>query len=127
MFPPGRYGHRRDRRRRPWLVRILAVVIVAVLVAVAVKLYVAYGQTDFNPTVLRYSDIKQSSITVRFQVDKPGGAAAVCTVQAYATDGTIVGSADVPVPAGRSVTVDYTLATTGLARAADVTTCHAAG
>jgi hypothetical protein len=127
VFPPGRYGRRRDHRRRPWLVKTIAVVLFALLGVVAVKLYVDYGKTDFTPTVLRYSDVKPSSITVRFEVDKPSGAAAVCTVEAYATDGSIVGSAQVPVAAGRSVTVDYTLATTALARAADVTTCHAAG
>jgi hypothetical protein len=127
VFPPGRYGRRRDRRRRPWLVPVLVVVVLALLGAVAVKLYVDYGKTDFAPTVLRYSDVKPTSITVRFQVDKPGGQAAVCTVEAYATNGTIVGSAQVPVGAGRSVTIDYTLATTALARAVDVTTCHAAG
>jgi len=94
---------------------------------IAVKLYIDYGKTDFSPTVLQYRNVTTSSITVRFQVDKPGGAPAVCTLQAYAVDGSTVGSADVPVGAGRSVTVDYTLPTTGRARAAEVTACHNAG
>jgi hypothetical protein len=127
VFPPGRYGRRREPRRRAWLTRSVLVLVIALLGVIAVKLYVDYGKTDFTPTVLGYSNITSSSITVRFEVDKPSGAPAVCTVQAYAMDGTVIGAAQVPVGSGRSVTVDYPLATTGRARAADVPTCHAAG
>ncbi len=128
MFPPGRYGRRREpRRRRPWVNWTVGVLVVAIMGLITLKLYDQYGRDEFSPTVLQYTNVTDTSITVKFQVDKSSGRAAVCTLDAYAVDGSIIGTAQVPVPTGTEVTVTYTLPTTGKARTADVATCQPAG
>src|SRR5687768_1250780 len=55
VFPPGRYGRRREpRRRRPWLVALLVVVVVAAGAALSVRLYRQYGDPAYDAQVLSY-------------------------------------------------------------------------
>jgi hypothetical protein len=127
MFPPGRYGRRRaPRRTRRWVLPTALTVTIALLALLAVKLYGQYGTDRFSPTVLRLSDISDSSITVEAQVVKPGGEAAVCTVTALAKDGAVVGRAEVPVPAGTKATFTYTVHTSARPYVADVPSCRPA-
>jgi hypothetical protein len=93
------------------------------MAVIAVKLYKQYGSEDFSPTVLRDSPVTDTSITVEFVVAKPGGQAAVCTVQAFDVNNLELGEAQVPVPAGANVTVTYTLTTSARAYIAEVPNC----
>jgi len=112
MFPPGRYGRRRDGRGRPgWVNALLIGTGVAILALFAVRLYLGYGNDSFSATVLRSSDITSHSMTVTLQVDKADGRAGSCIVQAFAFDQSQVGQATVHVPAGKSVKVTATIQT----------------
>jgi hypothetical protein len=127
MFPPGRYGRRREpRRTRRWVFPTLLVVTIGLLALLAAKLYGQYGTERFSPTVLRLSNISDSSITVEAQVVKPGKEAAICTVTALAHDGSVVGTADVPVPAGAKATFTFTVRTSARAYVADIPACRPA-
>jgi hypothetical protein len=125
MFPPGRYGRRREPRARPrWTVPVLVVVGVAIMSLIAVKLYFEYGNDKFTANVISSSQITDSSITVIFSVAKSDSAPATCTVQAFAYDDSQVGQAQVPVPAGSNVTVTYTLKTTARPYIGEVPACQ---
>jgi hypothetical protein len=127
MFPPGRYGRRRESagRRRRWAVPTVALVIVAVMALITVKLYVQYGRDAFSPNVIGSSNITDSSITVTFTVTKGEGVGGSCTVAAYTYGDQQVGEAQVPVPrAGTQARITYTLATTAKAYIAEVPACQ---
>jgi hypothetical protein len=100
-------------------------VVVAITGLVAVKLYSQYGGPQYSPTVLSLTNVTNSTVTVRFRLDKPNPPA-VCTVNAEARDGTILGTAQVPAPAGTAVTVTYTVTTSARPYIAEVPVCHAA-
>ncbi|MEV0646979.1 DUF4307 domain-containing protein [Phytomonospora sp. NPDC050363] len=116
-FPPGRYGRRRNGRTmsRP-LVAAAAALVVAGGLAVTVKLYQQYGDPAYTASTVTY-DIQDTSAAITFQVVKPGGEPALCQVRARARDGAEVGRAEVEVPPGEpggdSVTLTYTLPTSG--------------
>jgi len=95
-----------------------ALLLVGVLVAglgIAVRLNQLYGTPEYRGVVRSYSNVTDSEITVTFDVYKPPGEPAVCTVRARAVDGAEVGRAEVRVPAGDAdtdhVRVTYTLQT----------------
>jgi hypothetical protein len=125
-FPPGRYGRRREpRRRRPWLVAVLAGLVVLASLGLAYRLYRQYGDVAHVPRILSERERTDTHVTIRFEVvrrnaDEP----AVCHVRARARDGLVVGQADVTVPAGRRVELTYTLATTQRAFAVDIPRCR---
>jgi Domain of unknown function (DUF4307) len=125
VFPPGRYGHRRERARRRWIAPSIAVGVLLITALISVKLFNQYGQAQFTPTVTNLSNLTDNSITVTFIVDKPGGGPAVCTVDALAYSHAQVGTAEVNVPSGTHVQVKYTLSTTERAYVADVPSCRA--
>ena len=125
LFPPGRYGRRREPRRRPWVLPLVLSAVVAVMALLAVKLYVQYGSPQYSPTVLSLTNVTKTSVTVTFRVQK-SSPAAVCTVDAEAVDGSVLGTSDVAVPVGTDVTVTYTVTTTDRPHIAEVPSCHAA-
>jgi hypothetical protein len=127
MFPPGRYGRRREpATRRRWIMPVALTAVILLCGTLAFKLYQQYGRPRFTPTVVNISGVTATSVTVRLVVRKPGGEAAICTLDALADDQSIIGTAEVPVPAGTSVTLTYTVSTTGKARWADIPSCRAA-
>lgn len=115
IFPPGRYGRRRDPHRRRWLPWLLGLVVAAGGVAIAVKLYQQYADPAYQVRITRVTDLSDHQVTVTFEVRLPAGRGASCTVLAHARDGEQVGWAEVsvpPAPAGqRTGVVTYTLAT----------------
>ena len=125
VFPPGRYGRRREPTRRRWVLPVALAAVVAVMALLAVKLYTQYGSPQYSPTVLSLTNVTETSTTVKFRIQKPS-TAAVCTVIAEAHDGSILGSSNVPVPVGTDVTVTYTITTTDRSFIAEVPSCHAA-
>jgi uncharacterized protein DUF4307 len=124
VFPPGRYGRRREPTRRRWVLPVVLAAVVAVMALLAVKLFAQYGSPQYSPTVLSLTNVTDTSTTVKFRIQKPAPAA-VCTVIAEARDGSILGSSNVPVPVGTDVTVTYTITTTDRGFIAEVPSCHA--
>ena len=62
VFPPGRYGHRREPAppRRRWTTVIVAAVVVAAMVGISIKMFQQYGQPEYAPQVRRYFDVTDS-------------------------------------------------------------------
>ena len=96
VFPPGRYGRRRDpayQRRRRWLMYLAAAIVIAAGVAVAVKLYRQYAQAPYQVTIIEVQEPSEHAVTVTFDVTTPPGQGATCTVRAHTRDGERVGEA----------------------------------
>ncbi len=126
VFPPGRYGRRREpSRARRWVPVALLVPVVLAMLLLAGRLYRQYGDPAYRVTVQSQAGITDTSATVTFTVHKRDGGPAVCRVLAKSYSGAEVGSADVTVTAGTDVTVRYTVATSARPYAVDVPGCHA--
>jgi hypothetical protein len=133
-YPVGRYGHRRDpgyQRRRRWLTYALAAVMIVAGVGVAFKLYRQYAQAPYQVRVISVTNLTDTAVTVTFEVQKPAGQPAVCTVLGHTRDGEQVGAGEVAVPAGgpddTTEQVTYTLATTKRPVTAEVPGCGPVG
>ncbi|MEU8260272.1 DUF4307 domain-containing protein [Micromonospora sp. NPDC048999] len=127
VFPPGRYGRRREPgRRRPVLRTLLALVLLAILGLVAAKLYRQYGDPEYRADVITYTDITDSRVVVDFRVTLPPGGSATCLLRARSYDGAEVGRAEVTVtaPAGeRQVTARHEVPTTARPYVGEVLRC----
>lgn len=130
-FPPGRYGRRREPgRRRPLLVALLVVALVAVMTLVSVRLYRQYGDPNYDAEVITYTGITDSQVLVDFRVTVPKGGSAVCLLRARDRDGAEVGREEVTVtarPEQRQVTAQHRLATTARPFVGEVLRCRPAG
>jgi hypothetical protein len=118
VFPPGRYGRRRDpsyARRRRWMTWVVGALVALFGVAIAVKLYNQYADPPYAVTIVTVKDISEHGVTVTFDVRVPAGEGATCTVEGHTREGRLVGRATVDVPPGgpdqTMVRVTYTLAT----------------
>jgi hypothetical protein len=125
VFPPGRYGHRREHKRRRWILPTILIGVIAIMALISVKLYGQYGKPRIAATVVKLSDVTNTSMTVTFTVSKPNGEPAVCTVDALARSGVRVGTAEVNVPDGKNVQVKHAVSTTQRAYVANVPSCRA--
>jgi hypothetical protein len=106
---------------------LLATVVAVASAGIGYRLYKQYGDDEYTPLILAETERTADHVTIRFQVrSRSGREPAVCRVRARASDGLVVGSADVPVPAGRRVTQTYTLVTSERAFAVNIPTCRAA-
>ncbi|MEU5938291.1 DUF4307 domain-containing protein [Micromonospora sp. NPDC047548] len=131
VFPPGRYGRRREPgRRRPLLVWLLLAALVAGLGLVAAQLYARYGDPAYDAQVITYTDITDSGVSVDFRVTLPEGGSAVCLLRARSHDGAEVGRDEVAVSVGpgeRHTTVQHRIATTARPFIGEVIRCRPAG
>jgi Domain of unknown function (DUF4307) len=127
VFPPGRYGRRREPTppRRRWLIAIVALVVIVATLGISIKLFQQYGQPEYAPQVLRYFDVTNSGISVEFEVQKPADKVGTCIVRARAKSGEEVGAANVDVPLGDPVQVTYRLTTTARPVVVEVPRCSA--
>ncbi|MEH0973926.1 DUF4307 domain-containing protein [Micromonospora sp. CPCC 205546] len=127
-FPPGRYGRRREPgRRRPLLVALLAVVMVAVMILVAVRLYRQYGDPNYDAEVITYTGITDRQVLVDFRVTVPEGGSAVCLLRARDRDGAEVAREEVTVtapPGQRQVATQHRLVTTARPFIGEVLRCR---
>jgi hypothetical protein len=125
VFPPGRYGRRRaERRSRPWLTALVCGLVLAASAGIGYRLYRQYGSPDYAPRILAETERTASQVTIRFEVrSRQPGKPSVCLVRARASDGLVVGSAEVPVRAGKRVVQTYTLVTSQRAFAVDIPNC----
>jgi hypothetical protein len=94
----------------------VAALVVLAGVAVAVKLYRQYAQAPYEASVLSVTALTDTGVTVTFEVRKPAGQPARCTVLAHSRSGEEVGRAEITVPAGppdqTTARVTYRLTTT---------------
>jgi hypothetical protein len=131
VFPPGRYGRRRDARSTRRRLVPYALVGLGALVGLllAVRLYQQYGNPAYRAEVIAVQEYADDHVTMRLRVYKPAGTPAVCRVRARSRTGLEVGAEDVPVPAGgrgrRSAEVTFRLPTSERPVAAEVVGCHA--
>jgi hypothetical protein len=95
--------------------------------AVAVKLYRQYALAPYQVQILGVRDLTDSSVTVTFEVTKPAGQPAMCTVIAHSRNGLEVGKAQVRVPGGAAdqtvARVTYTLPTSARPVTGEVPGC----
>jgi hypothetical protein len=131
VFPPGRYGRRRDRRRSRLLPVIFGVLVLAVSVLASVRLYQQYGgDPDYDPQIVGWSDVTDTSMTVRFTVRVPAGGSAVCVLRARTYDGAEVGRREVTVSAAgdaRQIRAEEAVPTSARAAVGDVIRCRPPG
>ncbi|WP_433301074.1 DUF4307 domain-containing protein [Actinoplanes sp. CA-030573] len=130
VFPPGRYGRRREGRRRRVLPIAILVLVIAASLAVTWKLYQRYGQTDYQAQIVGWRDPTPTSLTIKFTVRVPAGAAARCDLRARDYDGNVVGRRTVTVKAGPDATTieaEEPVTTTSRASVGDVLRCQPAG
>jgi hypothetical protein len=99
VFPPGRYGRRREGRRRPVLTALAATAAAAVLGLITFSLYDKYGDPTYDAQVITYSDITDSQVVVDFRVTVPAGGSATCALRARSYDGAEVAREEVTVTA----------------------------
>ena len=125
VFPPGRYGRRRaERPPRRWLTALIFGLVLAASVGIGYRLYKQYGSPDYAPRILAETGHTATQVTIRFEVrSRDPGRPGVCLVRGRASDGLVVGSAEVPVPAGARVVQTYTLVTTQRAVVIDIPNC----
>ncbi|MFE9688762.1 DUF4307 domain-containing protein [Micromonospora sp. NPDC005806] len=131
VFPPGRYGRRREPgRRRPLPLVLLAAVLLAAFGLVAAKLYTQYGDPEYRAEVITYTGITDSRVVVDFRVTVPAGGAATCLLRARSHDGAEVGHAEATVtarPGQRHVTARHAVPTTARPFIGEVLRCRPAG
>ncbi|ATO14947.1 DUF4307 domain-containing protein [Micromonospora sp. WMMA1998] len=100
VFPPGRYGRRREPgRRRPLLLALTVTVLLAVLGLAAAKLYSQYGDPEYQGEMISYTGITDSRVVVDFRVTVPPGGSATCLLRARSHDGAEVGHVEATVTA----------------------------
>jgi hypothetical protein len=126
-FPPGRYGRRRDGRRHLLTPILIGALVLAASLAITIRLYQQYGQTDYQGQIVGWSDVTDARMTVRFTVRVPPGGSASCVLRARAYDGSEVGRLTVTVTAqGDATTIEAAepVPTTARAAVGDVIMCQ---
>lgn len=127
LFPAGRYGRRREARRRPGVVPVaLAIITAAAVLMVTYRLYTQYGANPYQPGQIRYDQVTDSRVTVTFEVSKPADGTAVCRLQAKDRSGAETGYAEVSVGTGARVSTTYAMATGTRAVLVTILGCDAA-
>ncbi|MCI4064345.1 DUF4307 domain-containing protein [Micromonospora sp. R77] len=130
VFPPGRYGRRREPgRRRPALLVLVVAVVLALLGLMAARLYDQYGDPTYDGQVITYTDVTDSQVVIDFRVRVPAGGSATCLLRARSHDGVEVGHEEVTVtarPGERQVTTTHRLATTARPFIGEVLRCRPA-
>jgi Domain of unknown function (DUF4307) len=123
MYPPGRYGRRREPRRRRGLPTAVAVAGALIGLLLTFVLYTRYHE-PYQPQVVRF-ELGERSATVEFQVNNPDRLLR-CHLRARSRAGAVVGNADVDVPAGHSTRVTHTFTTSDRPVSAEATVCRPA-
>jgi hypothetical protein len=130
VFPPGRYGRRRDGKRHVVGPAVILTLVLVACVFLAVRLYRQYGDPAYDSQIIGWSDVTDTQMRIRFSVNVPAGGAASCTVRARDYDGDEVGRRTVTVrAAGDATTIDANelVPTSARASVGDVLSCRPAG
>ena len=130
VFPPGRYGRRRDGRRRLGVPILFGVLVLVASVVFAVRLYDRYGDPDYQARIIGWTEVSATGMTIDFTVRVPAGGSAECVLRARSYDGAEVGRRTVTVTApagGGTVEARERVTTTALPSHGDVVRCRPAG
>jgi hypothetical protein len=130
VFPPGRYGRRRDGRRRLFVPAVLALLLGVAAVFLVIRLYGQYGDPDYDAQIVGWSDVTDTQMTIRFTVRVPPGGSATCGLRARDYGGLEVGRRTVTVTAkqsARTIDASEVVPTSTKAAVGDVIRCAAAG
>ena len=130
VFPPGRYGRRRDGRRHLAVPIAVLAVVLAGCTLIAVRLYQQYGDAEYGTQIIGWTATSTTQVTIEFTVRVPAGGAATCYLTAQTYDGTQVGERTVTVRAAAGATsIDAHTVVTTTARTAvgKVVRCQAPG
>lgn len=101
IFPPGRYGRRREPRRTPrWVTVVAAAALAALTGSAGVMLFNAYGERDYSASVTAFADITDTQVVVTFTVRLPAEGSARCAVRARDVTGAETGREEIIVKAG---------------------------
>ena len=101
IFPPGRYGRRREPKRTPRLViAALAAATAALAGVVGVTLFKAYGEREYSASVTAFAGITDTQVVVTFTVRLPAEGRAICVVRARDETGVETGRQEIIVKAG---------------------------
>src|SRR5262245_49469247 len=101
IFPPGRYGRRREPRRTSrWVTPAVAVGLAALAMLAGVTLFKAYGERDYSASVTAFADITDTQVVVTFMVRLPAQGTAKCVVRARDETGVEAGREEITVKAG---------------------------
>lgn len=127
VFPPGRYGRRREPRRgRRWLAYLLLAPVLAAGLWLTMKLYDQYADsTNFEPIVTGFTVVSDQRVEIRYEVGKSDRRPATCRLQATGQSSNEVGYAEVSVGSGSDVRGSYTMTTTARAHDVKVLGCRA--
>jgi hypothetical protein len=109
---------------------LFGVLVLALSVWLAVRLYDRYGDPDYDPRIVGWTEVTETNMTIDFTVRVPAGGSAVCVLRARSYDGAEVGRRTVTVsaPAGRTVAeAREPVTTTARASHGDVVRCRPAG
>ena len=129
VFPPGRYGRRREGKRRRLVPIVATGVFALVLGGLTVAYYEKFGQTDYKADIIGWSVRSDTEMVIEFRVRVPAGGTAMCVARARDYDGFEVGRERVSIPAppgGGSVEVRESLPTDERAAVGDVMGCRSA-
>jgi hypothetical protein len=104
----------------------MAALVLTASAGIGYRLFKQYGDPEHAPRILAETERTDHRVTIRFEVRSRDGRPGVCVVRARADDGLVVGSAEVPVSAGKRVVQTYTLVTRERAFAVDIPKCRPA-
>lgn len=127
VFPPGRYGRRRDGKRHPVLPILFGALVLAFTLFLAIRLYSTYGDPNYDPQIVGWTDVTTSGMTIDFTVRVPAGGSASCVLRARSYDGAEVGRRTVTVTAAADATIAEAkerVTTTARASHGDVVRCR---
>ena len=100
VFPPGRYGRRREPRQTPrWIVFLAAAAMAVAAGFVGVSLYRAYGEGDYSTAVTEFS-AADDHVVITILVRLPEGEAARCVLRARDISGAETGREEIVVRPG---------------------------
>ncbi len=128
VFPAGRYGRRRGGPRRRWLPILFIALFAAGLLGLTVLYYDKFGETDYEPQIVGWSEPTDTEMVIEFRVRVPEGGTAMCVLRARDFDGFEVGRRTVTVPApdgGGSAEVSESVPTKARGSVGDVMGCRA--
>ncbi|GAA1602263.1 DUF4307 domain-containing protein [Actinoplanes couchii] len=129
VFPPGRYGRRREGGPRRLVPIVWTLVFALGLGGLTWGYYVRYGSTDYTADIIGWSDSSDREMVIEFRVRVPEGATAMCMLRARDFEGYEVGRRAVTVPApdgGGTVEVREAVPTKERGAVGDVMGCRPA-
>jgi hypothetical protein len=106
------------------------VIVLAVSLALGVKLYRQYGDPAYTAQVIRYTQITDTSLVLDFTVRVPAGGSTVCLLRARDYGGAEVGQREATVtaaPGAEQVTASEPVPTTARPFIGEVVRCRPPG